>query len=605
MIGTRIAHYEITGRIAEGGLGQVYRARDSRLGRDVAIKLLPEHLARDPSSLSRFRREAEVLASLSHGNIGHIYGIEESGDSLALVLELIDGQTLAERLAHGPLPQPEALRIAVQIAAALEAAHERQIVHRDLKPGNVMLTSTGDAKVLDFGLAKELRLDGADAKLTQSGMVLGTPTYMSPEQARGQDVDRRTDVWSFGCVLYEMLAGRPPFEGESLGDLFAAICTAEPDLSRIAGAPPPVRRLVERCLRKDVRTRLRDMGDVRIELEDVVNRRSDDAWPAAPASEEARRSHRGALVAAGIAGLVLGALGLWALDRKPPARAAPVVSRYAIPLPEHSVVVSPTGVAPPLAISPDGGTISFAGKGPDGVQRLFVRGPRDLSAAPIEGTEGAELPFFSYDGAAVGMARNSASDVARLSLDTKRVETIARGFAWRGGTWCQDGSIVVGVFGGGLHSVDVATGADTPLTELGSDEVDHSWPQALPGGREVLFTAAMRGGQFQTRVLDLRSGDVTRFTFGGRVARYVTSGHIVYARSNELWAIRYDADSRTMSGAPQRVLTGVYNSDVANPHFAISPGGVLVYETVRGQPPGRRLVWVDRETGTATELAEG
>ncbi|MHC4451076.1 MAG: serine/threonine-protein kinase, partial [Planctomycetota bacterium] len=251
MIGRTIAHYEITGKLGEGAMGEVYRATDSRLKRDVAIKLLSSRLAADPELVARLRREAEVLASLNHTNIGQIYGIEPSGDSLALVLELVEGQTLDERLKEGPLPLERALKVAQQIAAALETAHEAGIIHRDLKPANVKRTPDGDVKVLDFGLAKGTQLNLNHTDLTADGAVIGTPAYMSPEQVAGKPLDRRTDIWSFGCVFYEMLTGSKAFGGDSVGSLFAAIATEPPDLEQVAKAPRPVRNLIERCLRKD------------------------------------------------------------------------------------------------------------------------------------------------------------------------------------------------------------------------------------------------------------------------------------------------------------------------------------------------------------------
>jgi hypothetical protein len=310
VIGRTIAHYEITEKLGEGAMGEVYQATDTRLKRPVALKMLSHRFASDPDGVARLRREAEVLASLSHAHIGQIYGLEPANDSLVLVLELVEGPTLEDRLKRGPLPLERALRIAHQIAAALELAHERGIIHRDLKPANVKLTRERDVKVLDFGLAKGIRVSPNKTDLTADGAVIGTPAYMSPEQIEGRELDRRTDIWSFGCVLFEMLTGERAFAADSVGSLSARIATETVDLGRLADLPAPVRRLIERCVRKDPRTRLRDIGDARVELEDLLAGRADEPGPAA--GERPRRSRAGmfamlALLIGGLAGGLLAA----------------------------------------------------------------------------------------------------------------------------------------------------------------------------------------------------------------------------------------------------------------------------------------------------------
>ncbi|MHC4339704.1 MAG: protein kinase domain-containing protein [Planctomycetota bacterium] len=425
MIGRTIAHYEITEKLGEGAMGEVYQATDTRLKRPVALKMLSHRFASDPDGVARLRREAEVLASLSHAHIGQIYGLEPANDSLVLVLELVEGPTLEDRLKRGPLPLERALRIAHQIAAALELAHERGIIHRDLKPANVKLTRERDVKVLDFGLAKGIRVSPNKTDLTADGAVIGTPAYMSPEQIEGRELDRRTDIWSFGCVLFEMLTGERAFAADSVGSLFARIATETVDLGRLADLPAPVRRLIERCVRKDPRTRLRDIGDARVELEDLLAGRADEPGPAA--GERPRRSRAGmfamlALLIGGLAGGLLAA----AFASEPigdPLRP----SRYSIslpPPPRTLLLDTRTGYAPPLAISPDGRKVVFAARDPKGGRRLYLHSADDGRLEPLWETEGAEFPFFSPDGKHVGYVFFGGEDLYRIALSDRSNQQI-------------------------------------------------------------------------------------------------------------------------------------------------------------------------------------
>ncbi|MHC4847857.1 MAG: protein kinase domain-containing protein, partial [Planctomycetota bacterium] len=572
MIGRTIAHYEITGKLGEGAMGEVYRATDSRLKRDVAIKLLSSRLAADPELVARLRREAEVLASLNHTNIGQIYGIEPSGDSLALVLELVEGQTLDERLKEGPLPLERALKVAQQIAAALETAHEAGIIHRDLKPANVKRTPDGDVKVLDFGLAKGTQLNLNHTDLTADGAVIGTPAYMSPEQVAGKPLDRRTDIWSFGCVFYEMLTGSKAFGGDSVGSLFAAIATEPPDLEQVAKAPRPVRNLIERCLRKDPRSRLRDIGDARVELEELL------AGGAEPEPAATPMRKRPTVVVTALA--VAGVLAAIALLRPPPVAepSQPAITQYSIALFHPSGALhldSPSGSAPPLAVSHDGRKVVFAAMSADGVRRIYLRTAESALLRPLPGTEAAEAPFFSPDGKEVGFLRTGGDGIHRISLSDGTVRKIAETLVVRGASWGRDDTIVFAHSDLGLRRVSASGGEVTDLTTVAADEHHHRWPQLLPDGKQVVFTALMRDGRLEPRVLSLESGEVVALGVQGSYARYLPGGFLVYTKEHQAWAVRFDLEANKKVGEPARVARPIHVSELGNPHLAISESGVL------------------------------
>ena len=453
-VGDSLGPYAVTAKIGEGGMGEVYRARDTKLDRDVALKVLPEAFTSDPDRLARFEREAKVLASLNHPNIGHIYGLEEAEGQKALVLELIEGPTLADRIAQGPIPIDEALPIAKQIAEALEAAHEAGVIHRDLKPANIKVREDGTVKVLDFGLAKAVLggSSGSDpsqsptvtAAATASGVILGTAAYMSPEQARGKPVDKRSDIWSFGCVLYETLTGRVAFRGETLSDTVVQILDREPDWTALpAGTPPVADRLLRRCLNKDSRKRLRDIGDARVELDEAL------AAPAGAESASVSESlgagsvgsvptlQRRALpwVAAGAAVVAAGLAG-WVL-RSVPVPAAP--DAFAVTLPEGTSLSGRI----PAALSPDGRTLVYIG-GRDGVTRLYRRPMDQVDALPIADTDGARAPFFSPDGEWVCFTVGSALMRVRLAggtAETVCIFPVPGGFS---AGWSEDDTIWFG-----------------------------------------------------------------------------------------------------------------------------------------------------------------
>src|SRR5881396_2201360 len=487
--GAHLGPYEILAPPGAGGMGEVYRARDTRLGREVALKVLPAAVANDAERMERFQREAQTLATLNHPNIASIYGLEESGGVRALVMELVEGPTLAERIAGGsvgaglapparaqqaaPLPLDEALGIAKQIAEALEAAHERGIIHRDLKPANIKVTEGGTVKVLDFGLAKAFNPQDSAANLnqtnsptlgiaaTQAGVILGTAAYMSPEQARGKPVDKRTDIWSFGCVLYETLTGRQAFAAETVSDTIAAILDRDPDWQALPVATPTkILDLLRRCLQKDVTHRLRDIGDARIEIEEALD--PSRAIPvigavlAEPRSARRRRAITWSLAA--LAALSSGAL-VWSLLRAPAPRERPI-ARVVVPLPPADRLA--LGVTPAVALSPDGSRLVYIANH-SGAQQLYVRPIDRLEATAIPGTEGAETPFFSPDGQWVGFFADGK--LKKVSLSGGAALALCSAAAIRGASWGPDDNIILTPsLGSGLFRVSAAGGTPKPLT---------------------------------------------------------------------------------------------------------------------------------------------
>jgi len=588
-LGSQLGVYEVTALIGRGGMGAVYRAHDRRLDRDVAIKVLPELLPADPDRAARFEREARVLASLNHPHIGAIYGLEEATGPeqttvTALVLELVDGPTLADRLAGGPLPLAEALRIARHIADALEAAHERGIVHRDLKPANIKLTPEGSAKVLDFGLAK--LVGGHDDDLTQSrtvttagthaGLILGTPGYMSPEQARGQATDKRTDIWSFGAVLYEMLTGRAAFPGQTLSDTIAAVLSLEPDLSALPEATPaPVRTLLQRCLEKDPRQRLRDIGDARIELDTVIVSRTPSPKEKESAEEERRaRKLRTWLRGLAFAGSLVAAVALTftaATWLRPRAEAPAGTVRMTALLPPGVGVTRGPGMLLSLALSPDGRTLVIAGTDANG-QRLYERMLDRLEATPLAGTEGALSPFFSPDGAWIGffadrrLKRVPAGGGAAVEI------AAAPGFP-AGASWGIDDRIVFAGFQTPLRVVDARGGTPDDLTTVGPG-LSHLYPEVLPDGRTVLFNEGS-----WIHALDLATRRRTDRLVEGVGARYAASGHLVLSRGTTLLAAPFDSTRLKLTGSVVPVVEGVEIDRAAGgaSHVAVSRIGTLAY----------------------------
>ena len=600
--GTRIGPYEVHVLLGAGGMGEVYRARDSRLGRDVAIKALPATLAHDGERLARFEREARLLASLNHPNIAGIHGLEEAANQRYLVLEYVEGQTLAQRLAHGALPVDEALQVCRDIAAGVEAAHEGGVIHRDLKPGNVMLTPAGVVKVLDFGLAKggsAVREGGSDPNLsasptmtyaaTQAGMVLGTAAYMSPEQARGRNVDRRTDIWSFGCVLYECLCGRPVFEGETISDLVARILEREPDWSALpARVPSRVRELLKRCLTKDPKQRLRDIGDARLELEQVLALGISGAHLAAEPGARARGGLPwwsvavAALVAAGAALLI-----------QPMARHgnAPTARRFEVSPPEAlDFNFEPTE----NAISPDGKTLAMVLVDSAGTTRLWVRPIDSFRVRELPGTSNVTQPFWSPDSRS--LAFFAGDKLKKISVAGGEPEVLADIRTPRGGSWSKSGIILFAPTSNGpLFSIPSSGGEAKAVTQLDSTrhETAHRAPKFLPDGRHYLFSVlGVVPGRYSIQLGTIGESRRMQVLTAESGVAYATQGYLLFTRKGVLSAQRFDAGAFKLSGDPVSLgdsppIPSASGSAVVS----ASNDGTLAYSF---QPlPVNRLAWFD------------
>ena len=595
-VGSRLGHYDVTALIGEGGMGQVYQATDTKLNRQVALKILPEAFAEDPDRLARFQREAQVLASLNHPNIAAIHGIEDTEGTKALVLELVEGPTLADRIAQGPIPVDEALPIAKQIAEALEAAHEAGVIHRDLKPANIKVRDDGTVKVLDFGLAKALdttpqgdpsQSPTRTAAATQMGVIMGTAAYMSPEQARGKPVDKRADIWSFGVVLYEMLTGQRAFQGEDVSLTLSAVLQREPDWTAMAdGVSSGLDTYIRRCLHKDPRQRVRDIGDVRLALEGVF-----DAQAATTAAEEVSHGPTRRWVAVAFTAAVLFSaltgLVVWQSARADPARTIRIN------------VATGVTAAQELALSPDGGTLVYVGIDEAGVRQLYRRALDQFDPVVIPGTTDAVGPFFSPDGRAVGFA--AGDDLKRVSLDGGRptiVCSLATGF--RGGSWSNDGSIVFGLEGSGLWRVGAVGGAPVPLSTFVDGETLHMAPEILDEDRLVIFTARLNTERGSERLIaqHLDTGDrwVLADGEGGRVT---PSGHVIFGRypTRDLWVARLDAEGFQLASEPVPILEEVAVGGPGSLFTVARDTGAVAY--VPAVSEGDALVWVDRSGETS------
>jgi eukaryotic-like serine/threonine-protein kinase len=586
--GERLGTYDILEPLGVGGMGEVFRARDSRLGRDVAIKVLPESFKLDADRLARFEREARVLASLSHPNIGMLHALEDFGGTHALILELVDGPTLAERIAAGPLPLAEVLLIAEQIATALAAAHELGVVHRDLKPGNVKLRDDGNVKLLDFGLAKMIgahfRTHGSsDVTATSLGTaVVGTPAYMSPEQARGQPVDKRTDIWAFGCVLYEMLTGKRPFAGEQTSDVIAKVIERDPDLAALPpGTPAAIRRLLRRCLVKDPRQRLQDIGDARLEIAEIRAGGSSASDPDATTQTVRNQTRWRERLAWSIALLLLGVVALAALL---PDTTKPSIVRFDVD--------TPTPADPfAFAVSPDGQRLVFVAT-TDGRPLLWVRTLDEVDPLPLAGTEDASYPFWSPDGGAVGFFADGK--LKRKDLAGGAPQVLADAPAARGGAWGRRGDIVFAPEPTvGLKRVAATGGTATTVTELAADQGSHRWPQFLPDGRRFLFFVGL--GQATARGVYLASVDgdePRRVLVSETAALFAPPGYLLRVVDDVLVAYRFDVTRGTLDPESIPLAQPVGTDDgTFRSAFSVSDAGVLAYRPGGGTK--RQLVWLD------------
>jgi serine/threonine protein kinase len=588
MIGKTLAHYEITSQLGKGGMGEVYRAKDQKLGRDVAIKVLPEEFAKDADRVARFQREAKLLASLNHPNIAAIHGLEEAEGTNFLVLELVEGQTLADRIKAGPIPVEESLKLAMQIAEALEAAHEKGVIHRDLKPANIKVTPDGKVKVLDFGLAKAFAGEQREGTLTysptlselatQQGIILGTAAYMSPEQAKGRIVDRHTDVWAFGVVLYEMLTGLQLFASDTVLDTLAGVLRKEPDWEKV---PAKVRPLLRRCLQKDPNRRLRDIADVKLELEEMLADTSDVlVQPAVPTKH--RRQLRVGLVwiaAAVVLSLIIGGMAVWKLK---PSKPRPV-SRFYHELSEGQQFSDTLERA--FAVSPDGTQFAYATK-----EGIFLRSMAELNARLISGTkESPRKPFFSPDGKWIGYVSGVDGKLKKISINGGAPIPIIKDDSTGFLSWGADDTIVYCKTAGSIMRVSANGGNPEVLVE--GKGVNCYAPQILPDGKTVMFTV----GSSPLRIIlqSLESGERKGLSVGD-TAQYLPTGHVVYAVDNNLFAIPFDLDSLSVTGGHVPVVEGIWRAGGA-PQYAVSEGGTLVYisGTVSGSLENT-LVWVYR-----------
>ena len=604
--GTRLGPYEIVSALGAGGMGEVYRARDSKLGRDVAIKILPPQCTEDPARRSRFAREARVLASLNHPHIGAIYGLEDNDGVTALVLELVEGATLAERLQKGALPIPEALVVASQIADALAAAHEKGIVHRDLKPGNVMITLGGIVKVLDFGLAKAAEHVGSDATqsatvtahATRDGIVLGTAGYMSPEQAKGATVDRRADLWAFGAVLYEMLTGHRAFAGDSVAETIACVLTKDPDWTALPpNTPATLHRLLQRCLSKDASRRLDSAAAARLEVDDALAP-PQELFPSIGkgAATPRRVAVALALLAAGI---LCGAVAAVVWLRSIPPHPRPPLLLSIVPPLEHPLVVSRAHAD--VALSPDGQYLAYHSGTPSGGGQLILRpmGRAD-AAAPVAGINDGRSPFFSPDGRWMGFFEVSTSALSKVAVTGGPILTVSRGLGDpQSASWGDDDTIVFATQGTnrGLFAVSASGGEPRALTTIDTtrDEVAHRSPSMLPRNRGVLFTIAVGGVETEElAVLDLRTGKTRVLIPDAQGGQYVDTGHVVFVASGTLFAVGFDLEHLELRGQPVPLAGGLQvHTAVGCPRYTVSRAGVIAF--LPPQVPARSLVWVDRK----------
>jgi serine/threonine protein kinase/Tol biopolymer transport system component len=600
MIGKTLAHYEITSQLGKGGMGEVFRAKDQKLGRDVAIKVLPQEFARDTDRVARFQREAKLLASLNHPNIAAIYGLEESGGTSFLVLELVEGETLADRIKTGPIPVEESLKLALQIAEALEAAHEKGVIHRDLKPANIKVTPDGKVKVLDFGLAKAFAGEQADLNLsnsptlsnaaTQQGVILGTAAYMSPEQARGKTVDRRADIWAFGVVLYEMLTEKSLFGGDDVSQTLARVLERQPDFSALPpNLHPRIRLLLERCLEKDAKNRYHDIADVRVDIQKALGDPGGVfAQPVITAEPRMRlRQMLPWLAAAVVLGAIIAGLSFWKLMPIAPPKPNAVI-RLSHELPKDQQFGDLVDCD--LAISPDGRQFVYATS-----TGLYRRQMDELEARLIAGTGGnCQRPVFSPDGKWVAFSSAPDNRLMKITISGGMPVNLADTVSVGSIEWAADNTLAYGQYGKGIMRISADGGTPEVVVKEEKEVLAH--PQILPDGKSVMFCSATSEPS-RIFVQSIKSGE-RKELFKGVAARYLPTGHIVYIlpNSNNLYAAPFSLDKLSVTGTALPVLEGVFSSGGIL-QYAISDSGMLVYilQTAHVSPAQRSLVWVDRE----------
>ncbi len=616
--GDHLGHYVIDGALGAGGMGEVYRATDTRLGREVAVKVLPENVATDPERLARFEREAKLLASLNHPNIAVLHGLESvsgtnsnlplgthAGTTTFLVMELVEGEDLAQRIARGPIPLRTTIDIGRQIAQGLEAAHGKGIVHRDLKPGNVRITEDGVVKILDFGLAKAQGREAEDSdysesptitgELTREGTILGTALYLSPEQAVGKAVDQRTDIWAFGCVMFEMLTAKRTFDGASSTEILAHILEREPEWNALPPATPSgLRRLLGRCLEKQPKRRLRDAGDVALALEDL-----EFEQPRASVEDLRPSTGRAAKllpwVLASVAAMLAIASWFGRISVGAPGSSPVVRFTENPPTPIEFGVLVHAGSA--VALSPNGEIMVWVGKSSSSTQ-LFMRHLDEGAAEPLAGTEGAVAPFFSPDSRWIGF---SADDERLMKIDVGggAAQTICESRHPHGATW-GDGIIVMGATSDNtLWSVDPNGGEIQRLKALEGKVVEGAYPKLLPGSKKLLVS--MEGGN-GVYLVSLDTGGVKTIVKEGSDATYVPTGHLVWAQGDNLLAAPFDPEEGIITGEAHTVVEGVLReANFPLVHYAVSENGTLAYipgtDALRSNLP----VWVGLD-GTVEPL---
>ena len=607
--GTKLAHYEILSPLGKGGMGEVWRARDTKLGREVAIKTLPEEFARDAERLAQFEREAKLLASLNHPNIAAIYGLEESDGTRFLVLELVEGPTLGDRIKQGAVPVEESLNLALQIAEALQAAHEKGVIHRDLKPDNIKVTPEGKVKVLDFGLAKAFEGDAADVSVsnsptlsmtaTQAGIILGTAAYMSPEQAKGRTVDKRADVWAFGCVLYEMLTGCQVFAAEDVSTILARVLDREPDFTPLpANLNPRLRGLLRRCLQKDAKLRYHDMADARLDIQETLSDPSGVLVHPVVEVVQAPPQSRLPWVAAIAVTAVIASLAVWLLQPSP----ARVVSRFDYELPEGSGFANPT--RPMVVISPDGAQFVY-----NATAGLSLRAMDELEARVIvERNEQSYLdPIFSPDSHEIAYRNSTSNSLMKIPLTGGVPIVLADNGPDFGMSWESNGMILYGQSDGIWQ---VSENGGTPVQLIATEDGEQAFgPQLLPGDEWVLFTLSTVTGSTQWDEADiviesLSSGERRVLRQVGSDARYVPTGHLIYALGNVLFAMPFDVNSLELSGGPVSIVQGVRRGNITGTaQYSFSDDGTLVYVPgTAASNASSSLVSLDRE-GNAEVLS--
>jgi eukaryotic-like serine/threonine-protein kinase len=605
-IGSKLGSIEVLSTIGRGGMGEVYRARDTRLGRDVAIKILPDEFSRDPDRLARFQREAEVLASLNHPNIAAIHSLEEVQDARFLVLELVEGETLAERISRGRLPVDEALHIAKGICEALEAAHEKGIVHRDLKPANVKITPEGNVKVLDFGLAKAYEPQPGNHALSNSptmgsmvaatsvGVILGTAAYMSPEQAKGRSVDRRSDIFAFAAVLYEMLLGRPAFEGEDLTEILGRVVTADPDWSRLpANTPAVIHKLLRRGLKKDPRQRLGDIRDARLDIEEAL---MEPATTTTPVTRAVRHPRLAWIIAAAA---MLIATGLAIPAMRHVSEPTPAEMRVDINTPPAGA----SAYATYLALSPDGSRIAFVADA-GGTTKLWLRALNRTEAQPMEGTDGAALPFWSPDGRSIGFFNFQLAKLYRIDVGGGPPTVLADAPRGSGGAWSPDGTILFSPAANTpLWRVAASGGEAVPLTKLDPPrQTSHRFPTFLQDGRHFLFYATGSADESGIYLASLDGTEAKRVSPADTAAAYIPPDWVLFVRQTSLVARRLDLARGELLGDTATLANLVaFDRGLAQGLFSVSGTGRIAYRSTVGVTQ-KQLTWFDR-TGKALGVA--